>query len=757
MKSTATVAPRDTAAATLLWCVAGMLVPRATLLGALSPFGIGLAACGSAANLPTLLSVTIGYLLAAPVLSPLRYVAAVGLVAGGRWILDVLPESRHQPFVPPLLAFVACTATGMMTLLGGGVDGYRTLLILAESAVATGSSLCFDTTMRLTRHPHPSVGAAGQAAVVAVAAIAVGAAATIEVGGFAPGRVVAAWCVLVGAQLAREGGGCTAGCVLGGALALTSPTGMTMAIALPFGGLVAGVFSRFGRVVQGLLFLVGAMLITLSHTDEGVLMLGYELFCGVVLFALLPSWQTTRLSHLLTGKRDLPAAEGVRRMTALRLQVAGDAIEEVGRSVEIVSQRLARHGAADLASLYRSCAHTACEACPMHGVCWHLHQEDTLAALDALTPLLRQSGQVTAADVALPISCRRADRLAEYLTRGYDAYLAREEAWSRLRDIQQAIRRQLGGTGALLQGVAGGLRDAHRVDIELSEKVLEVCEDYGLSAEEALCARDERGRLTVYLLTATANLPEGRWHRRLAQVCGCALTPPAVTVWGDRVRITLTEPPRYAVEQGVAQRSCPGETLCGDTVQLCPLNGGVLAVLSDGMGCGGQAAVDSAIAAGITQRLWQADFTPDAILQTVEAALLVKSRTESLATLDVAMLDTHTGRLDLYKAGAATTLLCSQGRVSRLESTSLPVGILPEVTFAHSHDTLSEGDVLVMLSDGALCGGVAAVEELLGDYPTEGSMADLAQAVVDAAAAAEGEHPDDITVVAMRLCRTEEE
>ena len=36
---------RDTnVAATLLWCVAGLLVPRATLLGSLSPFGIGLAA-----------------------------------------------------------------------------------------------------------------------------------------------------------------------------------------------------------------------------------------------------------------------------------------------------------------------------------------------------------------------------------------------------------------------------------------------------------------------------------------------------------------------------------------------------------------------------------------------------------------------------------------------------------------------------------------------------------------------------------------
>ena len=137
------------------------------------------------------------------------------------------------------------------------------------------------------------------------------------------------------------------------------------------------------------------------------------------------------------------------------------------------------------------------------------------------------------------------------------------------------------------------------------------------------------------------------------------------------------------------------------------------------------------MAAGIALRLWQADFSPDAILQTVNAALLVKCREESLATLDVAVIDTHTGGLDLYKAGAAATLLRSGSRVSRLENAGLPVGILPEVTFAHNGDTLSEGDVLLLVSDGALCGGVEAVEGILAAHPEGESMQALAQAVVE--------------------------
>ena len=143
MKETA-VRREGSAVATLLWCAMGLLVPRATLLGALSPFGIGLAACGGAANLPTLLCVGVGYLLATPTLMPLRYVAAVALLGGARWVLDTLPDGGRQPFVPPLLAFVTCAATGWTSLMGSGVDGYRLLLILTEAVVAAGAVVVAD-------------------------------------------------------------------------------------------------------------------------------------------------------------------------------------------------------------------------------------------------------------------------------------------------------------------------------------------------------------------------------------------------------------------------------------------------------------------------------------------------------------------------------------------------------------------------------------------------------------------------------------
>ena len=744
---------------TLIWCVLGLLVPRATLFGELTPFGIGLAACAGAANLPTLLCLTIGYLLGGG-LSPWRYVATIGMVGGLRWVLDALPGRGRRWFVPPLVAFTACTATGFILLFGTGIDLYRAVLILAEGAVAAGSTLFFDTALDLwDKEDRYLPTAANQTAVVLTGAVAVTAVCTLQVGGFAPGRMAAAFLVLVLARSGREGGGSIAGCVLGGAMALAMPGQTSLAAALAFGGLMAGLFSRFGRIVETTLFLAATGVVLLGESDEAVLFYIYEILGACLLFAVLPREWDRRLCRLFLRSRDLPAVEGIRRMTTMQLRVACGALEEVAQTVEAVARRLSRHGVADMASLYRGCYAAVCAACPLRQLCWEQHREETQEGLEKLTPFLRQEGKVTADRMGgFLAGCRQKDRFAEHLSRGYTHYVAQEEAWRRLEEIQKAVEGQFAGTGTLLRGLAARLEDRHQVDIELSGRILTVCEDYGMTVQDALCTRDAAGRLTVDILTTAGGIPPGqRWHRQMEQVCGRGFAPATEAAWGKQTRVTLTEPPLFRVESGLAQRRCGQEKLCGDTARIEPLPKGTLAVLSDGMGSGSRAAVDSSMAVGLVTRLWRAGFPPAGILQTVNAALLVKCREEPLSTLDVAVIDTHTGRFDSYKAGAAATLLRSQGRISRLDRPGLPVGILPDPRFEQSHDRLVEGDLVLMVSDGALAAGTAAVEQAMQDFPEDGNLQDLCEAVC---AIAQGEDPvcrDDITALALRLCKWEEE
>ncbi len=757
-EKTAVPAPRVTGyGLTLVWCLIGVLAPRATLYGQLAPFGVSFSAAADKPVLPVLLSLAVGYLLSGTPL-PLRYIAALAAVGGLRWVLSAVPEWQKKRFLPPLVAFGATLATGLALYSAVGLDGYRLLLLVAESGVAAGCTVFFRTAVeesrRLVGGESAGLSPSKQAAFVLMGAVLLMASATVTVGTFSFGRVLAALTVLVLARAGQEQGGSMAGVIVGAATALSGAGQNALALGLAFGGLLAGVFARFGRLAQATAFFVAAGVLSLADADDTLPVRLYELFAAGVVFLLLPARLDRRLHRLVLRGRELPAVEGVRRAVTLRLTMAAGTLGDLATTVGEVTDRLAQHSAADVTAILQECGKTVCVGCPLCALCHGQHGEQTRAALTALAPQLRRDGYLTADKTTpLPPTCRNPQRLVDHINRRYEQFVLQEAAWRRVGDIQHTLNDQFSGMAGLLSSIAADMSDPRQVDVELSGRVAAVCADHGMPVKQALCTRAGGNRLTVDILAREVGvkLSGSRWFRDMQAACGCAFSPPTTAECGDDLRITLCEPSRYAVEVGVARRCCDGEKLCGDAVEQFSLDGRTVLLLSDGMGSGGRAAVDGTMAVSLAARLWQAGFSPDSILHSVNAALLVKSREETLATLDVAVIDTVTGRLDSYKAGAATTLLCSGGRVSRIEGTSLPLGILTDLRFAHNADWLRDGDVLVMMSDGALADGLAPVEILLRDRPAAEDMPTFAARAVETAHAAEGTHPDDITVIAARI------
>lgn len=766
-------AGRPAALVTLFWCLVGVLIPRATLYGELSPFGISLAAAFSGGVFPMTGAVGVGYLLAEGALYPLRYIGAVAAVGGVRWVLTAVPGWRDKPLWPPLLAGLADLCTGLVFFGKTGMDGYRLLLLLAESLVAAGAACFFHTAVLFTRRaidPRPrlrlQISGGEQTALVIAGALAVMAAATLEIGGFSPGRVLAALLVLWIARSGREMGGATAGVILGACTALAGPGKTVAALALAFGGLLAGLFARFGKAAQAGAFVLAAGVMSLADSSENPLLSLYELSAAALLFCLIPHRENRWLSRLFLRRRELPAAEGLRRATTLRLQVAAEALREVSDTVEEVSHRLSRHGAPSRAGVVEQVRRRVCESCPLNAFCWEQHGRETAAGLSALldglsgAPEEKGGGEEGKAEGNfLDSHCRQRARVRDALSSAFESYLTREDAWRRLQELQHSLRGQFDGTTDLLAALAEELENPEQVDLALSAQVMAACADADLTVEEALCTRDGGNRMTVNILALEDAVPDGRsrWLRRLEAVCERRFAPPAVTPCGEGVRIVLSERPRFRVEFGLCQLCCAGERLCGDAVDRFAQRGLFTVLLSDGMGSGARACVDSAMTVGLCSRLWQAGFRPTGILRTVNAALISKSSEESLATLDVVQVDEFTGRLDFYKAGAAASLLLSKGRVSRLEQSSLPAGILPEAELAHGCDWLTDGDILLLASDGAYTDGIAPAEELLRSHPPEETMEQLAQRIAQAARRGQGEHQDDVTVVALRLHRLAEE
>lgn len=748
-----------------LWGIVGVIVPRATVYGSLAPFGVGAAAAVSGpGSVLVYLATGMGYLLPEGAASPLRYLAAVAAVAGIRWSLNGLKKVTKSPFFAPAAAFLAAGFTGMAMTLMGKPDFLDILTVISESLLAGGFAYFVQVTFRITHQaPDGTLTAPEQASMVAVAAVVLMALSTVQFSGISPGRIFSVLLILAFARCGREQGGSIAGIVLGTAMALAAPEQMFLAPAYALGGLLAGIFSRFGKLASAASFVVVNAVVNLAANPGLEVVVGfYEVAAASVLYVVLPPVLDKKLGVRIGHVREVPAADGLRHSVVMRMEFAARAMQEVAGTVDGVSKKLAGLSAPDLGTVYRNVSDEACRVCGMRMFCWEQHYTDTMNSFNDMTALLREKGRVSVSEVKghLARNCSRLDEVTHLVNAGYREHLVREGAWRRLSEIRAVVTDQFSGMADMLEELAADFALEERLDADAAARVSDVCTAHGLAVQDVVCSVGREGRMTVDILASDkgSRVHEKAWRKDIGEACGREFDHPVVARMGDVIRITLTEQPLYRVSVGSAQLCCAGEKLCGDAFESFQDNGGhLVTVLSDGMGNGGRAAVDGAMAAGLTTHLLQAGFGPDSVLRMVNTALMVKSGDESLATLDVASIDLFSGRLESFKAGASVSLLRSKGIVSRMERSSLPVGILRDIAFERSQDTLVDGDILLLASDGVVSAGVGWVEEALRDFDIEqGGVQELAESIAYTARQKQkGQREDDITVIALQVGKTE--
>lgn len=266
------------------------------------------------------------------------------------------------------------------------------------------------------------------------------------------------------------------------------------------------------------------------------------------------------------------------------------------------------------------------------------------------------------------------------------------------------------------------------------ERAQELLEDFARSRRDAL-RHEAANRL------AAAQFAQAR--ALLEALAGSLARPP------QPVR------PRLRVERGAACASREAGAPSGDSHLICMLDETrLLALISDGMGSGPDAARESAQAARLLGRFLRAGVDCGLAVETVNALLLNRGGEDMFATADLLVLDLSTGEAAFTKQAACPTWIARGGEALRVEGGRLPLGILERVSAESTRARLVPGDVALLVSDGVLdAAGPGLLEALLLDGAAAGdSMARLAERVLDAAGAAcPGGRRDDMTAICLRV------
>lgn len=167
-------------------------------------------------------------------------------------------------------------------------------------------------------------------------------------------------------------------------------------------------------------------------------------------------------------------------------------------------------------------------------------------------------------------------------------------------------------------------------------------------------------------------------------------------------------------------------------------------LLLDGMGTGSGAARDAKTTGTLLRKMLCAGLPAKYALRSVNSICALQGRAGAV-TVDLAELQLDTGRVTLYKWGAAPSYLISRGEPIKIGTAGPPPGLsVTDGMESVERLSLRRGETLVMLSDGA--GGEEALRQAwitAAEPPGE-----LAARILENSRSAE---TDDATVAVVRL------
>lgn len=742
--------------------LAGLLLTQGRIVPSLAPFAAAYAMSVSFSYLPAAAGGAIlGYALSGSAETALKYIAAILL---GAVLLYAVRKTTGKQLRRSFVAATAgscIAAAGLALTLGAGGDAYALLLCIAEGAA--GGCFC-----RVLDLAGPAVSSLREkkvlrlselAAILGVCSVFLLSLSPLSVFGVSPARMIASFLVLVCAVYGRESAGCVSGVCFGAVLSLADGA-LPVAGALPLGGLCAAAAGRVNRFFAAVAFLLGNAFVFLFAGDaEGLVAAAVEAGAAALAVTLLPRRAGDFFSAFFLSPGYSDESENMKLLLRHKLKAASDTVYEVCGAVRRVSSALDKLERKNESAVYEDVKEAVCEGCERRKSCWEYNYDGTLDAFSRLT-MRRRNGELAAAD-ALPERfsdrCKHTKELIDCFNERYTMREFKRAAELRLSEARSLAADQFTSISVMLKDLSSELDKDIVFSPQIGEKALAAAKETGLRATDAQCVINEHGYLTlqIYCPPADKKIPVKVLTDAVSAAAGTQFSPPVIDKTDpSRLALLFCEKPPYSVRAAASQQVGSGQSVCGDAYDFFnDGRGRFYMILSDGMGTGSRAAVDGAMTANLASRLLRAGFGFDCVVKLINSALMVKSREETLATLDIISVDLYEGSAQFYKAGAAASLICRSGRVIRVDRASMPLGILRDIDFERATGQMNGGDLLLMMSDGAADIPRDLLRDRLAELK-ESSVEEIAAGIADLAReSAPTGRADDVTVLAARVKR----
>ena len=528
--------------------------------------------------------------------------------------------------------------------------------------------------------------------------------------------------------------GGASGITIGAVIGIIGNTEPALIAAFAISGLIAGALSRFGKIGVIIGFVAGNILLSYVTNGNTVSIIYLkEILVASLGLLLVPKTIQINIEDFFDKNLYLPvgATYGLEnnKETIYKLNTVSETISEMSKSYKKeTGSNKKEYNIEDCKRAFEEEINNKLEGMEDNILYDELTNNDK-GLTSEMFDLLTQNDNITMDDIVSLL-----EKKNEYVLgfEDFDTNLKIEEdikkvarlandiykigkvnsLWKqKINENKRVISSQLDGVSRAISSVANSINSKDTNFEEEKREIKILCSQKNIDILDISITKQENGRYIIRIYLKACKEKEECNIDELERVLSKVLKQDIVLQREDCAKNddqnlckqSYISKDRFTIQFGIAHDKKKDSPVSGDYSNQTKLDDGkYLIALSDGMGSGPEARKSSQIAVKMLTRLLSSGFDRDTSMELINSSMYINSEEDSYATLDVAIIDLYAGNMEFMKNGACPTFIKNKSEVNVVKSISLPAGILDKVDLVVYDKDLSDGDIIVMCTDGIL-------------------------------------------------------
>lgn len=393
-----------------------------------------------------------------------------------------------------------------------------------------------------------------------------------------------------------------------------------------------------------------------------------------------------------------------------------------------------------------------CGDCREKHKCLRTLADETLSCFDTMLTKGFEKGKVTLLDIP-PILTNRCNRSANIIS-SMNGLLNSYKQYSFMVTSQDTSRvligEQMGGVSKLLKSLIEDTSKNFKFDLSKENEIKEELKYLHLYCSDVISYVKD-GNYKINLIIKKEDYNNNDIEKIISKIVKTKMKLISCEEVNNNFNIlTLKNAPKFDCVFGVCGITKENSEISGDTYSFIKIGEDkVLMALNDGMGSGEDAQKTSELSLNLIENFYRAGFDNEIILNSVNKLLTINSE-ETFSALDICVIDFNKEIFDFIKLGAPVGYIKKENEVEVVESGSLPIGILEEISPIVTKKIISGNEILIMVSDGVLesFGGEENLKQFIFSLSTINPQT-LCDYIINECKRKEIE--DDCTALALRI------